>query len=65
VEASLTTCSHCKRKILPHHVCPYCGYYRGREILKLETKLTKRSKRRREKKAEKHQAEEESDSQKK
>ncbi len=44
VEKSLTTCSHCKRKILPHHVCPHCGYYRGREVLKLSTKLEKRAK---------------------
>ncbi len=46
VEANLTTCSHCKRRILPHHVCPHCGYYRGREVLKLETILGKKAKRR-------------------
>jgi large subunit ribosomal protein L32 len=39
VERGLTICSHCKRKILPHHVCPFCGYYRGRLVLKIATKL--------------------------
>lgn len=53
VEANLTTCSHCKRKILPHRVCPYCGYYRGREVLKLEKLLGKRAKKRSEKAAKK------------
>ncbi|MBI4090185.1 MAG: 50S ribosomal protein L32 [Candidatus Kerfeldbacteria bacterium] len=46
VEANLTTCSHCKRQILPHRVCPYCGYYRGREVLKLEQLLGKKAKKR-------------------
>lgn len=41
VEKGLTACSHCKRQILPHRVCPHCGYYHGRQILKLETKLEK------------------------
>ncbi|MBI4426039.1 MAG: 50S ribosomal protein L32 [Candidatus Kerfeldbacteria bacterium] len=50
VKANLTTCSHCKRKILPHRVCPYCGYYRGREVLKLETILGKKAQRRAEEK---------------
>ncbi|MBI5405377.1 MAG: 50S ribosomal protein L32 [Candidatus Kerfeldbacteria bacterium] len=40
----LTTCSHCKRKILPHRVCQYCGYYRGRQVIKMKTGLEKRSK---------------------
>lgn len=44
VERGLTTCSHCKRKILPHHVCPHCGYYRGRLVLKIATKLEKSKK---------------------
>lgn len=46
VEVNLTACSHCKRKILPHRICPHCGYYRGREILKLGTALDKKAKRR-------------------
>lgn len=31
----LVTCSHCKRRILPHRVCPHCGYYQGREVVKM------------------------------
>jgi large subunit ribosomal protein L32 len=44
VSKGLTTCEHCKRKILPHRVCPNCGYYRGRQVLKLETSLEKKAK---------------------
>jgi len=31
--ASQTTCSHCKEPILPHTVCPHCGYYGGKPTL--------------------------------
>lgn len=35
---TLATCSHCKRKIRPHQVCPHCGYYKGREVVKMKLK---------------------------
>lgn len=34
----LALCPRCKNPILPHHVCPLCGYYKGSDILKLEAK---------------------------
>jgi len=37
-KAKLTTCPKCKKAILPYHVCPYCGTYAGRQVLKLEIK---------------------------
>ena len=27
-------CKHCSQQHLPHAVCPYCGYYQGREVAK-------------------------------
>lgn len=38
--------------MVPHRVCTNCGYYRGRDVLKLDAKLSKREK----KKAEKERA---------
>lgn len=32
----LTVCPRCREKMLPHRVCPSCGYYRGREVVKRE-----------------------------
>ncbi|MFP3928075.1 MAG: 50S ribosomal protein L32 [Desulfobacteraceae bacterium] len=32
----VTECPQCHEAVLPHRVCPHCGMYRGREILKLE-----------------------------
>ncbi len=29
----VTRCSHCKSLIKPHTVCPYCGYYRNKQII--------------------------------
>ncbi|MEM4648252.1 MAG: 50S ribosomal protein L32, partial [Candidatus Pacearchaeota archaeon] len=25
-------------RILPHQVCPFCGYYKGRKIIEVEIK---------------------------
>ncbi|MGI8914954.1 MAG: 50S ribosomal protein L32 [Chloroflexota bacterium] len=30
---SLMTCPQCHDQKLQHHVCPHCGYYRGRQVL--------------------------------
>lgn len=29
----LTRCPQCGEPRLPHHVCPSCGTYRGREVV--------------------------------
>lgn len=29
-------CSHCHQPKLPHHVCPNCGYYDGREVIEVD-----------------------------
>ncbi len=46
--SQMIICPQCKEKILPHHICPFCGYYKGREVVKIET--IEERKRRREKK---------------
>ena len=33
---NITTCPHCHEPVLPHRVCPECGMYRGRTIMKTE-----------------------------
>jgi large subunit ribosomal protein L32 len=33
---NLVECPHCHNLILSHHVCPYCGYYDGQEVLAVE-----------------------------
>jgi large subunit ribosomal protein L32 len=30
---TVNNCSNCSAIILPHHVCPSCGYYKGKEIV--------------------------------
>ncbi|ADC89531.1 ribosomal protein L32 [Thermocrinis albus DSM 14484] len=31
--SSLAVCPNCGEMCMPHRVCPYCGYYRGKKIL--------------------------------
>lgn len=30
---TLATCSNCGSAVMYHHVCPECGYYRGRQLI--------------------------------
>ncbi|MBQ7594344.1 MAG: 50S ribosomal protein L32 [Synergistaceae bacterium] len=31
------SCPHCGEIMINHHACPSCGYYRGRQIVKINT----------------------------
>ncbi len=32
----LVECTNCNEMRLPHHVCPNCGHYKGREVVDVE-----------------------------
>ncbi len=36
-------CPQCAGAVLPHHVCPHCGQYRGRQVLVIAAKKEKRA----------------------
>jgi large subunit ribosomal protein L32 len=36
---TLIECSTCGNKIVPHRVCPKCGFYRGKQIIVPESKV--------------------------
>lgn len=38
----LIKCSHCQHLKLPHRICPFCGYYDNREVIKVEKKEEKK-----------------------
>lgn len=39
------SCSHCKKPILPHVVCKFCGYYKEKEVINvLARELKKKEK---------------------
>jgi large subunit ribosomal protein L32 len=33
----LSGCENCGEQKMPHHVCPHCGYYKGKAIYTPET----------------------------
>ncbi|MFA4880317.1 MAG: 50S ribosomal protein L32 [Candidatus Doudnabacteria bacterium] len=45
----LILCGKCRKMILPHMVCPYCGTYKGRLIIDLESKAKKKKRKQKEK----------------
>ena len=40
----LGTCPKCKKPVLPHHICKFCGYYKGQDILLLDVKAERKKK---------------------
>jgi large subunit ribosomal protein L32 len=36
--AQMVICPQCHSPKLPHHACPVCGTYNGREVIKVEGK---------------------------
>ncbi len=50
-KTELVKCPKCSSMIKPHRVCPTCGFYKGKEVKKIETALDRKNKR--EKKAKK------------
>lgn len=41
---NLVPCPQCKKLIKPHHICPYCGFFKGKEILPPKEKKQKKMK---------------------
>lgn len=45
----LNVCPKCKKPILSHTMCKNCGFYKGKEVINVLAKLTKKEKKSREK----------------
>jgi len=52
----LFSCPKCGEAILPHHICAFCGYYNGREIIDVLAKLEKKEKKIKAKELKEHEA---------
>ena len=39
------SCPQCKQPKFSHRICPHCGFYKGREVIKIETIAERRKKR--------------------
>jgi large subunit ribosomal protein L32 len=40
---TLTECSHCHKPIIPHRVCPFCGYYKDKPVVAIKEKEDKKA----------------------
>lgn len=50
--AHLASCPKCKAPILQHRVCENCGYYKGKEVIDVLAKLTKKERKKKKKELE-------------
>jgi len=41
-KTQLFACTHCKKMIVPHQACPFCGYYKGKEVVSHRVKKEKK-----------------------
>lgn len=41
-QSALKVCEKCKAMIKPHTVCPSCGYYKGREVVDVLSRLDRK-----------------------
>jgi len=39
----MNECPQCHSPKMPHHACPTCGTYNGREVIKIKTSKEKRT----------------------
>lgn len=58
----LVSCRKCGKAVLPHRLCGFCGFYKGREVIDVLKKLTKKEQKQRRREIE--QKEEESSTRK-
>jgi large subunit ribosomal protein L32 len=33
---SLIECGNCGKRVMPHRICPKCGYYKGKQVIEPE-----------------------------
>jgi len=45
----LAVCPKCKKPVRPHTICHNCGYYKGREVIDVLTKLEKKERKEKQK----------------
>ena len=55
-----TVCPKCGKLVLPHALCQNCGYYKGKEVIDVMKKLTKKEKKRKRKEIEEKEKREKS-----
>lgn len=56
----LVSCPKCGHLVLPHRVCPFCGYYREKQVVDVLTKIGKKERKKREKEVKEKESEKKS-----
>ena len=62
---ALIKCPKCGKPVLPHTICGYCGYYKGKEFVNVMAKLEKKEQKRRQKEIKENETGDKKDTNKK
>lgn len=54
---TLGYCSHCRAAVKPHTLCQNCGYYKGRQVIDVLSRLDKKERKKKEKELHEHEKE--------
>ena len=57
-KAALVLCPKCGKQTRPHTVCFNCGYYKGKQVIDVMAKLTKKERKKKEKEIASYEKEE-------
>lgn len=41
--SKLQPCAHCKKQIMAHRVCPFCGHYKDKQVVEIKVKEKKKT----------------------
>lgn len=39
---TLSVCTQCKKPVISHRICPFCGYYKNQPVVVIEEKADKK-----------------------
>lgn len=39
---TLVECTNCGERVYPHHACTACGFYKGKQVLQIKVKESKK-----------------------
>lgn len=63
-KSAVQVCANCKKPVLSHHVCSFCGFYGGKKVIDIKTKQEQKKEKGKEKDKSREKSKEKEEKQK-